>query len=285
MDGYETGEKIQDSYESRMSQIGQAKEAESKIIDLYKSGRRDKEDAIRTRTGRDDKVVKAMAKTSFNDSYRRTVDNIFEVSDLVDKTVDADNSLRGYKAGLGFDERTIGKRSIEDVKEKVQQKARDNIAEKIREQYQTGSNNNLDASTERRIQEETDARVSMFMRDLEREIDDKTDKHAELANDPTILKGDKLDYSETINSSHNLFISKDAHPLLPARRCVLPLPEISLKLSFSKLIRNIALYIWLKADITSFFKVASASACSSSNCLFCSSATMSLMCLKPNNNW
>ena len=200
VDGYETGEKIQDSYESRMSQIGQAKEAESKIIDLYKSGRRDKEDAIRTRTGRDDKVVKAMAKTSFNDSYRRTVDNVFEVSDLVDKTVDADNSLRGYKAGLGFDERTIGKRSIEDVKEKVQQKARDNIAEKIREQYQTGSNNNLDASTERRIQEETDARVSMFMRDLEREIDDKTDKHAELANDPTILKGDKLDYSETINS-------------------------------------------------------------------------------------
>ena len=199
-DGMETGGKIQDLYESRMSQIGQAKEAESKIIDLYKSGRRNKEDEIRSTTGRDDKVVRAMAKTSFNDSYRRTVDNVFEVSDLVDKTVDADNSLRGYKAGLGFDERTIGKRSIEDVKEKVQQKARDNIAEKIREQYQTGSNNNLDASTERRIQQETDARVSMFMRDLEREIDDKTDKHAELANDPTILKGDKLDYSETINS-------------------------------------------------------------------------------------
>ena len=91
-------------------------------------------------------------------------------------------------------------------------------------------------------------------------------------------------YSETINSSHNLFISKDAHPLLPARRCVLPLPEISLKLSFSRLIRNIALYIWLKADMTSFFKVASVSACSSSNCLFCSSATMLSMCLKPNNN-
>lgn len=199
-DGIETGGKIQDSYESRMTKIGQAKEAESKIIDLYKSGRRDKEDEIRSTTGRDDKVVRAMAKTSFNDSYRRTVDNVFEVSELVDKTVDADNSLSGYKAGLGFDERTIGKRSIEDVKEKVQQKARDNIAEKIREQYQTGANNNLDASTERRIQQETDARVSMFMRDLEREIDDKTDKHAELANDPTILKGDKLDYSETINS-------------------------------------------------------------------------------------
>ena len=199
-DGMETGGKIQDSYESRMTKIGQAKDAESKIIDLYKSGRRNKEDEIRSTTGRDDKVVRAMAKTSFNDSYRRTVDNVFEVSDLVDKTVDADNSLRGYKAGLGFDERTIGKRSIEDVKEKVQQKARDNIAEKIREQYQTGANNNLDASTERRIQQETDARVSMFMRDLEREIDDKTDKHAELANDPTILKGDKLDYSETINS-------------------------------------------------------------------------------------
>ena len=197
-DGYETGGKIQDSYESRMSQIGQAKEAESKIIDLYKSGRRDKEDEVRSTSGRDDKVVRAMAKTSFNDSYRRTVDNVFEVSDLVDKTVDADNSLRGYKAGLGFDERTIGKRSIEEIKEKVQQKVRENIAEKIREQYQTGANE--EASTERRIQQETDARVSMFMRDLEREIDDKTDKHAELANDPTILKGDKLDYSETINS-------------------------------------------------------------------------------------
>ena len=198
VDGYETGGKIQDSYESKMSQIGQAKEAESKIIDLYKSGRRDKEDEVRSTSGRDDKVVRAMAKTSFNDSYRRTVDNVFEVSDLVDKTVDADNSLRGYKAGLGFDERTIGKRSIEEVKEKVQQKVRENIAEKIREQYQTGANE--EASTERRIQQETDARVSMFMRDLEREIDDKTDKHAELANDPTILKGDKLDYSETINS-------------------------------------------------------------------------------------
>lgn len=199
-DGMETGGKIQDSYESRMAQIGKAKEAESKIIDLYKRGRRDKEADIRAKNGRDDKVVKAMAKTSFNDSYRRTVDNVFEVSDLVDKAVDADNSLSGYKDNLGFDERTIGKRSIEEIKEKVQQKARDNIAEKIREQYQARTNNNIDATTERRIQEETEARVSMFMRDLEREIDDKTDKHAELANDPTILKEDKLDYSETINS-------------------------------------------------------------------------------------
>ncbi len=96
-DGVKTGGKIQDSYESRMSQIGQAKDAESKIIDLYTSGRKSKESELKSRTGKDDKVVKALAKTSFDGSYQRTVDNVFEVSDMVDDKVDREKHLQSYK--------------------------------------------------------------------------------------------------------------------------------------------------------------------------------------------
>ncbi len=200
VDGHETGGKIQDSYESRMSQIGQAKEAESKIIDLYTSGRKSKESELKSRTGKDDKVVKALAKTSFDGSYQRTVDNVFEISDMVDDKVDREKHLQSYKDILGVDEKSIGKNSIEAVKVNVKNKAQHNISEKLREKYQKENNYHLDETTEEKIKQETEERVAKFMQDLEKEIDDNTVKDESLANDPTVIKGDRFDYSETINA-------------------------------------------------------------------------------------
>ena len=199
-DGMETGGKIQDSYESRMSQIGQAKEAESKIIDLYTSGRKSKEAELKARAGKDDKVVKALAKTSFDGSYQRTVDNVFEVSDMVDEKLDREKHLQSYKDSLGIDEKSIGKNSIEAVKANVRHKVKDNISDKVREKYQKENNYHIDEATEEKIKQETEERVEKFMQDLEKEIDENTVKDESLANDPTVIKGDRFDYSETINA-------------------------------------------------------------------------------------
>lgn len=200
VDGYETGGKIQDSYESRMSQIGQAKDAESNIIDLYTSGRKSKESELKSRTGKDDKVVKALAKTSYDRSYQRTVDNVFEVSDIVDERVDREKHLQPYKDSLGIDEKTIGKNSIDTIKTKVKNSARNNISDKIREKYERENNYHIDEATEKKIKDETEERLAEFMKDLDKEIDDNTVKDESLANDPTVIKGDRFDYSETINA-------------------------------------------------------------------------------------
>ena len=200
VDGYETGEKIQDSYESRMSQIGQAKEAESNIIDLYTSGRKSKEAELKARTGKDDKVVKALAKTSYDGSYQRTVDNVFAVSDMVDERVDREKHLQPYKDSLGIDEKSIGKNSIDTIKAKVKNSARNNISDKIREKYERENNYHIDEATEQKIKDETEERLAEFMKDLDKEIDDNTVKDESLANEPTVIKGDRFDYSETINA-------------------------------------------------------------------------------------
>lgn len=199
-DGVKTGGKIQDSYESRMSQIGQAKDAESKIINLYTSGRKSKESELKSRTGKDDKVVKALAKTSYDGSYQRTVDNVFEVSDMVDERVDREKHLQPYKDSLGIDEKSIGKNSIDTIKAKVKNSARNNISDKIREKYERENNYHIDEATEKKIKDETEERLAEFMKDLDKEIDDNTVKDESLANDPTVIKGDRFDYSETINA-------------------------------------------------------------------------------------
>ena len=199
-DGVKTGGKIQDAYESRMSQIGQAKDAESKIIDLYTSGRKSKESELKSRTGKDDKVVKALAKTSYDRSYQRTVDNVFEVSDIVDERVDREKHLQPYKDSLGIDEKSIGKNSIDTIKTKVKNSARNNISDKIREKYERENNYHIDEATEKKIKDETEERLAEFMKDLDKEIDDNTVKDESLANDPTVIKGDRFDYSETINA-------------------------------------------------------------------------------------
>lgn len=200
-DGYKTGQKIQTSYENRMEKINEAKEAESKIIDLYTRGRREKEDEIRNQgrggNRQDEKIVQAMAKTSFDDSYRRTMENVYEVSDIVDSRIDKEDSLSEYKASLGFDDRTINRRSIEEVKARVKQKARDNIAARIREAYGT---NNIDPNIDRRICEEVEARVAMFTDDLDMEIETKIETHKELFSDLTYNTNIETDFSETINT-------------------------------------------------------------------------------------
>ena len=198
-DGLKTGEKIQSAYENRMEQINEAKDAESKIIELYTKGRKEKEDEIRSQTGNetDERILQAMAKTSFNDSYRKTMENVYEVSDIVDDGSDKENALSDYKASLGFDDRTINRRSIEEVKAKIKQKARDNIAEKVRLIYGT---NNLDPNIDRRIYEEVEARVSMFTDDLDREIETKIETHKELFSDLTYNTNIETDFSETINT-------------------------------------------------------------------------------------
>lgn len=200
-DGYKTGQKIQTSYENRMEKINEAKEAESKIIDLYTRGRREKEDEIRNQgrggNGQDEKIVQAMAKNSFDDSYRRTMENVYEVSDIVDDRIDKEDSLSEYKASLGFDDRTINRRSIEEVKARVKQKARDNIAARIREAYGI---NNIDPNIDRRICEEVEARVAMFTDDLDMEIETKIETHKELFSDLTYNTNIETDFSETINT-------------------------------------------------------------------------------------
>ena len=199
-DGRDTGRKIQDSYESRMEQIGRAKESESKIIDLYKSGRKSKEAELKSRTGKDDKVAKALAKTSYDRSYQRTVDNVFEISDMVDKKVDGEKGLKSYKEMFDIDEKSLGKNSIEAVKENVKHKVKNNISDKLRDKYQKENNYNIDEVTEAKIKKETEEKVEQFMQDLEKEIADNTVKDEKLANDPTVIKGSRFDYSETINA-------------------------------------------------------------------------------------
>lgn len=196
------GEKIQDVYGNRMAQINNAKETENNIINLYKDGRREKEDEIRglREPGRDEKIVKAMAKTSFDDSYRKTIESVFAVSDLVDEKLDSESGMRAYKNSLGIKDTALGKESIEKVKESVREKARENIAEKIREQYNLRENDKADPLTEQRIEEETERRVSMFMRDLDKEIEEKADKHEELEDNPDIIKEEQIDFSRSIDS-------------------------------------------------------------------------------------
>lgn len=194
--------KIQDTYESRMSKINEAKSSESNIIDLYTQGRKAKEEEFRAlgSHGMDDKSIKTMAKKSFDDSYRRTIDDVFSISDMVDERLDIEKNLQSYKASLGIDDKTIEKNSIETVKEKVRQQVRNNILDKLKEQYSIENNNEIDAITERKIEQETDERVSKFMKDLEQEIDDKTVKNENLVNDPSVIKDDRFDYSETIKA-------------------------------------------------------------------------------------
>ena len=38
------------------------------------------------------------------------------------------------------------------------------------------------------------------MKDLDKEINEKIEKHEELENDPSVIKGDRFDYSETIEA-------------------------------------------------------------------------------------
>lgn len=59
------------------------------------------------------------------------MENVYEVSDIVDSRIDKEDALSKYKASLGFDDRTINRNSIEEVKEKIKEKARENIAEKL----------------------------------------------------------------------------------------------------------------------------------------------------------
>ena len=194
--------KIQDTYESRMSKINEAKSAESNIIDLYTKGRKAKEEDFKSMGshGMDDKSIKTMAKKSFDDSYRRTVEDVFSISDMVDERLDRERHLQPYKDDLGIDDKTIGKNSIETVKTRVRQQATNNISDKLRDKYLRENNYKIDDVTERKIKQETDERVSKFMKDLEKEIDDKSIKDENLANDPSIIKGDRFDYSETIKA-------------------------------------------------------------------------------------
>ena len=195
---YKTGKKIQSSYESRMEKIDQARNAETNIIDLYTRGRREQEDEIRRQNGNstDERLVKAMAKTSFDDSYRRTMENVYEVSDIVDNRIDKEDALSEYKASLGFDNRTVNRNSIEEVKEKIKEKARENLAEKIREQY----GNSTSPDIERRIQDEVDAKIARFSVDLDAGIDDKIETHEELARNVNVNTRPEHDFSETINT-------------------------------------------------------------------------------------
>ena len=108
------------------------KKTENNIINLYKDGRREKEDEIRglREPGRDEKIVKAMAKTSFDDSYRKTIESVFAVSDLVDENLIARVVCEHIKNSLGIKDTALGKESIEKVKESVREKARENIRRK-----------------------------------------------------------------------------------------------------------------------------------------------------------
>lgn len=196
------GEKIQDEYENRMAKINEAKEAETNIIDLYTRGRREKEENFKSlkANGLNDKAIKTMARKSFDDSYRKTLNDVFEVSDIVDERVDREQHLQRYKAELGIDDKTLGKNSIDTIKQKVENRVRDNISDKLRDKYAKENNNKIDSVTEVRIKQETEERVSEFMKDLDKEIDDKTVKDENLANDPSVIKGDRFDFSETIKA-------------------------------------------------------------------------------------
>ena len=196
------GEKIQDEYENRMAKINEAKEAETNIIDLYTRGRREKEESFKSlkANGLNDKAIKTMARKSFDDSYRKTLNDVFEVSDIVDERVDREQHLQRYKAELGIDDKTLGKNSIDTIKQKVENRVRDNISDKLRDKYAKENNNKIDSVTEVRIKQETEERVSEFMKDLDKEIDDKTVKDENLANDPSVIKGDRFDFSETIKA-------------------------------------------------------------------------------------
>lgn len=198
-EAYKASGKIQSSYENRMERINEAREAETKIIDLYTRGRREKEDDIRSQNGNrtDERIVKAMAKTSFDDSYRRTMENVYEVSDVVDNRIDKEDALSEYKASLGFDNRTVNRNSIEEVKEKIKEKARKNIEEKVRERY---GSNNTSPNLERRIQDEVDAKIARFSVDLNAGIDDKIETHEELARNVNVNTRPEHDFSETINT-------------------------------------------------------------------------------------
>lgn len=199
--GIKQGGKIQDTYESRMNLINQAKESEAEVIDLYTSGRRDKEAEIRADgTGKSEKVVASVAKTAYDESYRKTIANVFEVSDIVDKGVDTANSnsqIRDYKARTGVGESVLGKESIETITGQIQERATNNIAEKVRARYQPDPNIALDAVTEQRVREETEQRVAEFMEELTKEINDRVEV---TATDPTVIKGQELDFSESINA-------------------------------------------------------------------------------------
>lgn len=195
--------KIYDTYEERMAKINEAKGEESDVIDLYKKGRRSREkefEGFRAQ-GKTDKEIKQKAKDSFNESYRRTVEDVFSISDIVDERIDREKHLQPYKDELGIDDKTIGKNSINTVKRKVQQQVKNNISDKLREQYSRDNNYQpLDEVTKQKIAKETEMRVSKFMKDLDKEVDDRTDKDEKLANDPYVIKGDRFDFSETINA-------------------------------------------------------------------------------------
>lgn len=221
-------DKIQGTYDKRMERIDEAKLAESAIIDLYIEGRRDKEEELKEiqKSSKDTKVLQAMAKTSFDSAYQKTIESVYQVSDLVDKTMDRandDEQVQIYKDKNGISDNTVGKQTIEDIKEQVRQKAAQNIEEKIREEYHTSTGTNastrasvsvntylsnqeiddenykFDEDTEQKIKEETERRVSMFMQDLNSEIDKKVKVKENLASDTTVIKGNKLDFSETID--------------------------------------------------------------------------------------
>lgn len=198
-EAYKTGKKMQSSYENRMERINKAKDAETKIIDLYTRGRREKEDDIRSQSVNttDERIVKTMAKASFDESYRKTMESVYEVSDVVDNRVDKEDALSEYKANLGFDNRTVNRNSIEEITEKVREKARKNIEEKIRERY---GSNNTNPNLERRIQDEVDAKLARFSVDLDAEINEKIEKHEELARNVNVNTRPEHDYSETINT-------------------------------------------------------------------------------------
>lgn len=200
-EAYKTSEKIQSSYENRMERINEARDAETKIIDLYTRGRREKEDDIRSQNGNrtDERLVKTMAKTSFDESYRRTMENVYEVSDIVDNRIDKEDALSEYKASLGFDDRTVNRNSIEEVKEKIKEKARKNIEEKVRDEY-IQNIRVPDPNLERRLQDEVDAKLAMFSVDLDAEINDKIETHEELARNVNVNTRPEHDYSETINT-------------------------------------------------------------------------------------
>ena len=119
---------------------------------------------------------------------------------MVDERLDRERHLQPYKNDLGIDDKTIGKNSIETVKTRVRQQAENNISDKLRDKYLRENNYKIDDVTERKIKQETDERVSKFMKDLEKEIDDKSIKDENLANDPSVIKGDRFDYSETIKA-------------------------------------------------------------------------------------
>lgn len=208
------GGKIQTAYESRLSQINDARTAESNIIGLYTSGRRNKEEELKgiQKSGKDGKLISAMAKTSFDDSYRRTIDNVFEVSDIVDNTLSGESDeVKRYRSNIivakenddgeieykSLGSNVIGRHGIDSIKEQIRQKASNNISEKIRDKYKRSTSGDLDEATEQKIKEETEQRVSMFMRDLDKEISDKVDTRDA---DPTVIRGGELDFSESIKA-------------------------------------------------------------------------------------